>query len=77
MKKPYSRLVIIAALPLIALLGGCIAIGTHQPAQMHATLGQQLIDLQKARDQGAISPREFEIERARLLNLPPPVAMVR
>jgi hypothetical protein len=77
MKKSYSRLVIVAALPVIVLLGGCIAIGTHQPAQVHATLGQQLIDLQKARDQGAISQREYEIERARLMNLPPPVAMVR
>ena len=77
MKKSYSRLIVLGTLPLVVLLGGCIAIGGRQPAQAHATLGQQLIDLQKARDAGVITQREFEIERARLLNLPPPVAMLR
>jgi hypothetical protein len=77
MKKSCSRLLFLAALPLAAVLGGCIDIGSHQPALVHPTLGQQLIDLQKARDQGAISQRDYEIERAKLMNLQPPVASIR
>lgn len=61
----------LAALALCGLLmGGCVAIGNRgeQPAsRSNATLGQQLIDLQKARDLGALSPAEFEQQRARLL----------
>lgn len=54
------------------LLPGCIAaIGNrdNQPAgRTNATLGQQLIDLQKARDTGAMTQAEYDMERARLLN---------
>ena len=32
------------------------------------TLGQQLMDLKKARDAGAISEQEYETEKAKLLN---------
>ena len=32
------------------------------------TLGQQLLDLKKARDTGAISEQEYETEKAKLLN---------
>ena len=52
---------IIVILLLVASLTSCIAVGsggekiTHQP-----TLGQQLIDLQKAKDQGVITAKEYE-----------------
>ena len=32
------------------------------------TIGQQLLDLKKARDDGAISEQEYETEKAKLLN---------
>lgn len=32
------------------------------------TIGQQLLDLKKARDDGAISEQEYDTEKAKLLN---------
>ena len=52
---------IIVILLLMMSLTSCIAVGsggekiTHEP-----TLGQQIIDLQKAKDQGAITAKEYE-----------------
>ena len=52
---------IILLLLLMTLMTSCIAVGsggekiTHQP-----TLGQQLIDLQKAKDDGAITAKEYD-----------------
>ena len=51
----------------ILLLNGCIAIGNRDAQQGHGTLGQQLIDLQKARDAGALSESEYQAQKARLL----------
>ena len=51
----------IIILLLMMSLTSCIAVGsggekiTHEP-----TLGQQMIDLQKAKDQGAITAKEYE-----------------
>jgi hypothetical protein len=58
-----------AALGLAALLvlNGCIAIGNRDAQRPNATLGQQLIDLQKARDTGAITDAEYQAQKARLL----------
>ncbi len=61
----------VAALLLLStllLLNGCIAIGNRDAQRPNATLGQQLIDLQKARDTGAISETEYQIQKARLLD---------
>ena len=39
----------------------CIAVGSEdKKVDNQATLGQQLIDLKKARDAGAISSKEYE-----------------
>ena len=52
---------IIVILLLMMSLTSCIAVGsggekiTHEP-----TLGQRIIDLQKAKDQGAITAKEYE-----------------
>ncbi len=44
------------------------AIGNRDSqARSNATLGQQLIDLKRAQDAGALSPTEYEAQRARLL----------
>ena len=58
----------VAALSLVTLLGGCIAIGTGPKSQqINATLGQQLIDLQNAKNSGAISEAEYQSQKAKLL----------
>jgi len=53
------------------LVGGCVAkIGNREPhdGPIHSTLGQQLIDLKKAHDAGAMNDAEYEAQRTRLLN---------
>lgn len=50
------------------LLAGCIAIGNRDAQRPNATLGQQLIDLQKARDTGAITDHEYQAQKTRFLN---------
>lgn len=62
----------VALLSLVAgiALSGCVAaIGndTGRRANGGATVGQELIDLQKAKDTGAISDAEFQAQRARIL----------
>jgi hypothetical protein len=57
---------------MIVLLTGCIAIGTG-PTSKHtnATLGQQLVDLKTARDNGAITEAEYEAQKTKLLGSTP------
>lgn len=64
-----SRLVrIIPVATLLLGLSGCVAaIGNREPAKSSATLGQQLIDLQKARDSGALTEAEYQTQRAKFL----------
>ncbi len=56
------------SLSAILLLSGCVAaIGNRGTDRSTGTLGQQLIDLQKAKDAGAISEAEYQTQKARLL----------
>jgi len=59
------------ALSVMLLCGGCIGglnLGGGSKTEVrNPTLGQQLIDLQKARDSGAISPAEYDAKKAELL----------
>ena len=69
MKKPI--LPILALLSAMTLLTGCIGLTigsgtTTKPPS--ATAGQQLIDLQKAKDSGAITDAEYQAERAKILD---------
>jgi hypothetical protein len=49
------------------LVSGCaIEIGNRTPDR--PTLGQQLTDLKKAKDTGAISDSEYDAQKARLLS---------
>ena len=67
--KPLTTLrTALALIPALFLLGGCIAIGNRDAQRPNATLGQQLIDLQKARDTGAITDAEYQTQKSRLLN---------
>lgn len=68
MKKPL----VYAAVTLAAMLGlsGCVAAIGNRDAQdsSSGTLGQQLIDLQKAKDAGAITEAEYQAQKTRLLD---------
>ncbi len=60
----------VTGLGLIVLLSGCVAaIGNREgrPHQGGATLGQELIDLQKAKNEGVLNDAEYQEQRARLL----------
>jgi hypothetical protein len=49
------------------LLNGCVAAIGNRDQDRSGTLGQQLIDLKKAREAGALSDSEYETQRARML----------
>ena len=53
------------------LLTGCLGLSigsgtTTKPVT--ATVGQQLVDLQKAKDAGAITDAEYQAQKTRILN---------
>ena len=64
MKRMISILLI---LTLLTTMVSCIAVGSGgKKVDNQITLGQQLIDLKKARDEGAISAQEYEELREKL-----------
>jgi hypothetical protein len=66
-----KKLPTLAAITLSAglLTTGCVAsLGSGTKTETHnATLGQQLIDLQRAKDAGAINDAEYQAQKAKLL----------
>ena len=63
-------------LPTVTLLGvlagafalsGCVLASSSMPAKHGTTLGQELIDLQKARDSGALTETEYQAQREKLV----------
>jgi len=66
-----KNLLIPSAIVLLAMLlfAGCVAsVGSGTKTVVNKpTLGQQLTDLQKAKDTGAITEAEFQTQKARLL----------
>ena len=52
---------------LLVLLGGCFNGGNSNISLGDVSLGQQLIDLQRALDEGAISEDEYEEAREALM----------
>jgi hypothetical protein len=58
------------ALAAIAVLNGCsIELGTGSTTKTYpATVGEQLVDLKKAKDDGAITQAEYDSEKAKFLN---------
>ena len=68
MKK--TLFVSLAAVALMGLLSGCVGLsvgGGTKSESRKPTLGQQLVDLQHARDSGAITEAQYEQQKARLL----------
>ena len=58
MRKIISVLLV---LTLLTTMVSCIAVGSGgKKVENQTTLGQQLIDLKKARDEGAVSAQEYE-----------------
>lgn len=58
------------ALGTMLLLTGCIGLsigGGSKSDITHATAGQELVDLQKAKDSGAISDAEYQAQRNKIL----------
>ena len=72
MKKQLKLFVTIGC--AAAVLTGCVAaIGNRDAgANRHGvTLGQELIDLKKAKEAGALSDAEYQEQRARMLRSQP------
>jgi hypothetical protein len=68
MKKLFISL--LAGLSAMTLLVGCethLGGGTTNRIEQ-PTVGQQLIDLQKAKEAGAITDTEYQAQKAKLLN---------
>ena len=58
---------VLLLLTLITTLVSCIAVGSGgKKVENQPTLGQQLIDLKKAQDEGAISKQEYAELRDKL-----------
>ena len=71
----YSIMKTLRFIPAAALVAavlvssGCVAaIGNREPARSSATLGQQLIDLQKARESGVLTDAEYQAQREKFLS---------
>jgi len=64
MKKTIRFLLVIA---LLITMVSCIAVGSGgKKVENQPTLGQQLIDLKNARDEGAVSNQEYADLREKL-----------
>ena len=70
MKQTPSFAIATLVLTASLLLNGCVAIGNRDAQRGNATLGQQLIDLQKARDAGALTDAEYQAQKSRLISAP-------
>ncbi|HMO66222.1 MAG TPA: SHOCT domain-containing protein [Verrucomicrobiota bacterium] len=65
--KPH-QILLSAALAAVVLAAGCAVGVGNTEGGVRPTAGQELLDLQKARDSGVISQEEFEQQRTRILN---------
>jgi len=70
MKNQIAIPVALSVLAAAAITSGCVfSIGSHRdpcPPERQ-TQGQQLIDLKKAHDEGALTDAEYESAKARVL----------
>lgn len=68
MKQAASVSLIVVTL----VLGGCIFApgdgGNNRPARVRPTVGQELLDLDRARDAGVINDGEYERAKDRILD---------
>lgn len=64
MKRIISLLLVMA---LLTTMVSCIAVGSGgEKIEQKPTLGQELIDLKKARDEGTISEQEYKEMKEKL-----------
>ena len=62
-----KRICVILMLTVLTTMVSCIAVGAGgKKVENQPTLGQQLIDLKKAQDEGAISKQEYAELRDKL-----------
>ena len=57
----------VAAAAVLALTLAACGSTEVVKAPVNVSVGQQLIDLKKARDSGALSPREYEQQKSQLI----------
>jgi hypothetical protein len=62
-----SGVIFLSLLSTLAL-GGCIAVGGTSHAAPRPTLGQELVDLKRAVDSGAITSEEYASLRSRAMS---------
>ena len=69
MKNRPVILSMTCAIVTMLLASGCVAAIGNRDAQRSrgTTLGQELVDLQKAKDSGAITQDEYQTQKAKLL----------
>ena len=65
MKKVKTIVTLAYMLSALPLLDGCVAGVGYNPRE--ATVGEQLIDLQKAKESGAMTEAEYQAQRANVL----------
>ena len=64
----HLLLSIVIGLSAMTLLTGCLNLQLGGGSKSESpTIGQQLVDLQKAKDSGAITDAEFQTQKAKLL----------
>jgi hypothetical protein len=71
MEMKISYLTSVALLSTLLLTNGCVGLsvgGGSKSESKKPTVGQQLIDLQRARDSGAITEEQYQTQKAKLLN---------
>lgn len=61
---------VLVGLSAMTFLTGCLNGPRTTQITQYPTVGQQLIDLQKAKNAGALTKAEYQAERAQLLGLP-------
>lgn len=58
--KPVRTTMLAAVLSASLITLGCVGVSASKSYQQNPTIGQQLTDLKKAHDQGAINDAEYE-----------------
>jgi uncharacterized protein YceK len=59
----------LCAIAVMALLSGCSSARTEVlPPTVSVSIGQQLIDLKKAKDAGALSDKEYQAQAKRVID---------
>lgn len=67
MMKTWKQTLAATALAVTTLVAGCGGNEVLQPT-VSVSVGQQLIDLKKARDSGALNERDYERQKKQLID---------